>query len=866
MKKFISLFCAVLLAVSCMLTASSSETVQDSYTIDYKYRVLSYLDIIKDNEMPSDSVSRGAFTVWAMRMLGYENEAQNYSGEIRFVDVPMSHYAGAYINTASQYGFVSGVGDGKFRPEEKIRTAEAISIVLNAAGWREYTVHKGKYPYSYLSVARELKLTDGIKADSEYMSVSDIMTLLYNSLSLHYLEASEFGSGSYTLSSEKSDTVLMRLKNSELYEGTVTADKYTSLTSGTGTGDSGMTEISGIVYYTDMPVKNLLAKNVVYIINKNEKTKLSFVTEKENKNTVKIASEDFDEIKNSTFYCYKNGARKAFSLKNGIPVIENGVFKGLYGTSAIKNSDLMFDSGYITFCDYDSDGKADALICEKFETVVLEHVSVPNMILYGKYADKRIELDSDNTETDFYITKDGKETDISSLAENNVLCVARADYNGGTLYNITVSDKKAKGTLESMTTDSKGKAYVTVNGASYRLSEDYYKDGTYAKNAEEIELGAEVTAYLNINGQVAYVEKAMEKEQKGYLTAVKPADKNFDSALLLKIFTPSGSFIYPVTAQKLYINGIKSSDPESDLSFSDTGGAKRCNQYIKYKLNTDGEVTEIKTQYGGFLCDIKSTVSHIHPPAAMVNHLYKINSDTVLFSIPENTEDDDEYKALSIDDTVNRDYKLSVYDADSEYNAGAVIIENYDSVMSEYIKSLSSVESRMFLVESISEVYEDSGETVKLIRGLRNGESQSYKLKSKLDGSGIKPGDAIRIITDSDGYINTVYREFSRKDNTLFVGNNTISGYREKANGAAYGPEQLYLYGIADKTQKGKNVFSQVGDSLRRLEYSSGKTKVYLFDENEETAKNVSFDDIEEGDVIYAHVHRSIVYEIVIYR
>ncbi len=558
-----------------------------------------------------------------------------------------------------------------------------------------------------------------------------------------------------------------------------------------------------------------------------------------------------------------NGEKITFDQ---IPVIENGVFKGLYGTSAIKNSDLMFDSGYITFCDYDSDGKADALICEKFETVVLEHVSVPNMILYGKYADKRIELDSDNTETDFNITKDGKETDISALTENNVLCVARADYNGGTLYNITVSDKKAKGTLESMTTDSKGKAYVTVNGASYRLSEDYYKNGTYAKNAEEIELGAEVTAYLNINGQVAYVEKAMEKEQKGYLTAVKPADKNFDSALLLKIFTPSGSFIYPVTAQKLYINGIKSNDPENDLSFSDTSGAKRCNQYIKYKLNTDGEVTEIKTQYGGFLCDIKSTVSHIHPPAAMVNHLYKINSDTVLFSIPENTENDDEYKALSIDDTVNRDYKLSVYDADSEYNAGAVIIENYDSVMSEYIKSLSSVESRMFLVESISEVYEDSGETVKLIRGLRNGEIQSYKLKSKLDGSGIKPGDAIRIITDSDSYINTVYREFSRKDNTLFVGNNTISGYREKANGAAYGPEQLYLYGIADKTQKGKNIFSQVGDSLRRLEYSSGKTKVYLFDEEEKTAKNVSFDDIEEGDVIYAHVHRSIVYEIVIYR
>lgn len=50
-------------------------------------------------------------------------------GELRFSDVPATHWAYDYINTAANFGWVTGVGGGRFEPERSITRAEAVTLM-----------------------------------------------------------------------------------------------------------------------------------------------------------------------------------------------------------------------------------------------------------------------------------------------------------------------------------------------------------------------------------------------------------------------------------------------------------------------------------------------------------------------------------------------------------------------------------------------------------------------------------------------------------------------------------------------------------------------------------------------------------------
>jgi hypothetical protein len=51
------------------------------------------------------------------------------SSENSFSDVGSEHWAVSYINSAAVKGWVSGFGDGTFRPQENITRAQVVTIV-----------------------------------------------------------------------------------------------------------------------------------------------------------------------------------------------------------------------------------------------------------------------------------------------------------------------------------------------------------------------------------------------------------------------------------------------------------------------------------------------------------------------------------------------------------------------------------------------------------------------------------------------------------------------------------------------------------------------------------------------------------------
>lgn len=74
---------------------------------------------------PGDNITRAEFATIAARF-----DSEPYSGEDKFDDIS-GHWAAEYINKAAVKGWISGDGDGTFRPDDNITRAEAFTLVNN---------------------------------------------------------------------------------------------------------------------------------------------------------------------------------------------------------------------------------------------------------------------------------------------------------------------------------------------------------------------------------------------------------------------------------------------------------------------------------------------------------------------------------------------------------------------------------------------------------------------------------------------------------------------------------------------------------------------------------------------------------------
>lgn len=81
---------------------------------------------------PENSVTRAEFSKMILLSLGLSPE--NPTGQA-FPDVPLSHWACGYIESAFKQGLMIGYPDGNFRPEGKITMAEVLTVLVRARGW-----------------------------------------------------------------------------------------------------------------------------------------------------------------------------------------------------------------------------------------------------------------------------------------------------------------------------------------------------------------------------------------------------------------------------------------------------------------------------------------------------------------------------------------------------------------------------------------------------------------------------------------------------------------------------------------------------------------------------------------------------------
>lgn len=80
---------------------------------------------------PDAGITRGEILKIALEGAGLGAKAFTTAGTQVYSDVPSSHTLGGYITFAAGAGYISGYGDGTFRPDASVTRAEAAKIVAN---------------------------------------------------------------------------------------------------------------------------------------------------------------------------------------------------------------------------------------------------------------------------------------------------------------------------------------------------------------------------------------------------------------------------------------------------------------------------------------------------------------------------------------------------------------------------------------------------------------------------------------------------------------------------------------------------------------------------------------------------------------
>ena len=110
-----------------------------------------------------------------------------------YPDVPRSHWASGYVEAAVTRGLISGFSDGTFRPNQEIKLAEAVSMVLALLGYGPEDF-SGAFPTGQLAMYHSLKLDRGVTAlqASSPLTRQDGVYLFYNLLSAKTKEGAPY--------------------------------------------------------------------------------------------------------------------------------------------------------------------------------------------------------------------------------------------------------------------------------------------------------------------------------------------------------------------------------------------------------------------------------------------------------------------------------------------------------------------------------------------------------------------------------------------------------------------------------------------------------------------------------------------------
>lgn len=163
MKKII---CVVVIGLLLSTVAATAQTNTDD--LNNEMQVLKDNGIIKGDPngdlRPNDELTRAEFATILCRAIGVDKiaETAEMAGKGYFHDVPSTHWAAGYVNTAVDFKAIHGFGDGIFRPELTVTNEQVVKMLVAAWGYTDEAEKLGGYPNGYLEIAKRHGVTDPV--------------------------------------------------------------------------------------------------------------------------------------------------------------------------------------------------------------------------------------------------------------------------------------------------------------------------------------------------------------------------------------------------------------------------------------------------------------------------------------------------------------------------------------------------------------------------------------------------------------------------------------------------------------------------------------------------------------------------------
>lgn len=776
----------------------------------------------------AETTTRAEFVAAIAMAMGISANADISSS---FTDVPDSHPYAKYVAYAANLGIVSNVA--LFYPDTAVTYAQAIKIVMAAAGYDKKAQYSGGFPAGYIKAAKDAGVGLGLDLGLEDSISHEVATrLIFEACCTDMMEQTSFGSEiDYGVTEGKN--IFSTYHKIYMAEGIVEANENTSLEASFQANAGGYITVDGITYKCH-GAQNLIGRRVrLFFKDDNSKTVI-YAYEKGN-NTIVYTSEDSVVLSGTTITACPDGAFK--EIRHNLDADYKFIYNGKAYLGADFASKVNPASGTVTLIDNDDDNKTDVIYVRSMEYGVIGSINALEGKIFDKYKKNGL-IDLLSEDVKYSITdSEGKELELNQLeAGNKIGYVISTDKK---YIEIIRCDKAVGGTYSSLASDGK----IELKGKEYKLNPYYTAN---IKSAENLKLGTEVILYLSPDNQVIWIQEYTSSLSYGFLLATAQGS-GLNDEVMVRIFTSKGEMLEVPVADKVILDGTPETAEVTIKSFLDTTIAKQyAYRVIKYSQNAEGKVNKIYTATDnteGTAVLYKQPIDEARPVIyynssevsgpisddASVSVPYVVErtlcpypirgsfsyfhagSGTKIMKIPVRPaqfDDDENFKILS---SAPEAYaRTAAYDVSYGGVASFILLSNDASAGSIGRYDGSAI------IESITQGMNEDGEPLTVLKLYYGGEWNKYyyhseKTKITKENSGgdgtsaqtaltindFGPGDIIRISADADKMLAEITMNFDASARTVVSGmtqtENNNGRYVEYIKGYALGYDQSRL-------------------------------------------------------------------------
>ncbi len=190
----------------CFTNSGISYTdVSDSYEYKeaiYKLYELGVVTGYEDGTIrPYADITRAEATKLIVAAMGpdsFKVAQGRYGMDTEFYDVPGSHWASGYVSVGVSEGYINGVGNNMFAPEDNVTYYQMLKMLVCLLGYGDDANVKGGYPYGHYNMAVELGLTEGISfTDDRTLQRGHVFQLVANAVEIPMCINGVYMDGSY---------------------------------------------------------------------------------------------------------------------------------------------------------------------------------------------------------------------------------------------------------------------------------------------------------------------------------------------------------------------------------------------------------------------------------------------------------------------------------------------------------------------------------------------------------------------------------------------------------------------------------------------------------------------------------------------